>query len=115
MYNDLNIIQCGGIEVRGLKASAISRRKPLGEPVLEKHVFVPYKEPVDLDLNSSLRACMHIVLENLQEIHVKTVELYRENVPIVSSELALILGDLPLIQASTDLIILIDLGDIKSI
>ena len=100
VYNDLSIIRSGGIEVRGLKASAIARRKPLGEPVLEKHVFIPYKEPEDLDLNSSLRACVHIVLENQQEVHVKTVEMYKENVTMLSPEVALILGDLPLIQVS---------------
>lgn len=35
------VIRAGGVEICGLKASAIARKKPAGEPVLEKHVFVP--------------------------------------------------------------------------
>lgn len=42
MYEEVGIIKSGGVEVRGLKASAIPRRKQLGEPVLEKYQFVPY-------------------------------------------------------------------------
>ncbi|KAJ9600110.1 hypothetical protein L9F63_009586, partial [Diploptera punctata] len=104
VYTDLNIIRCGGVDVRGLKASAISKRKPLGEPVLEKHVFVSHDEPEELDLISSLRACVHIVLENQQEINVKTVELYKQDFSFISPEIALILGDLPLIQANVTLL-----------
>jgi len=42
VYKQIDLIQCGGIEVRNLKASAIARRKPLGDPVLEKFQFVPH-------------------------------------------------------------------------
>lgn len=34
------MIKSGGVEIRGLKASAIPRKKPLGEPVLEKYKFI---------------------------------------------------------------------------
>ncbi len=33
------------MEVRGLKASAIQRRKPLGEPVLETYQFLTHTQP----------------------------------------------------------------------
>lgn len=100
VYKEVGIIQSGGIEVRGLKASAIARRKPLGMPVLEKYEFVPNVEPESLDLNIALRVCMHIVLENQLGIHVKTVEIPNHKTIPLSPTLAVILGDLPLIQAS---------------
>lgn len=100
VYKEVGIIQSGGIEVRGLKASAIGRRKPLGMPVLEKYVFVPNVEPADLDLHIALRVCMHIVLENQLGIHVKAVEIPQHDFMPLSPILAVILGDLPLIQAS---------------
>jgi fatty acid synthase len=104
LYKDVSIIQSGGIEVRGLKASSIGRRRPLGDPVLEKYVFVPNVEPPSLDLHAALRVCIHIILENQLSNHVKAVELpHSERMPL-SPTLALILGDLPLIQASFQLI-----------
>lgn len=42
VYKEIDLISCGGIEVRNLRASAIARKKPLGEPVLEKFQFVPH-------------------------------------------------------------------------
>lgn len=41
VYPDIDVIRSGGIECRGLKANPIARKKPLGDPVLEKYVFVP--------------------------------------------------------------------------
>lgn len=102
-YKEAGIIRSGGIEVRGLKASAIARRKPLGMPVLEKYVFVPNLEPESLDLHTALRACIHIVLENQLGNHVKTIELPHPDTMPLSPTVALILGDLPLIQASAQL------------
>lgn len=42
MYSKINLLQSGGIEIKGLNANAISKRKPLGDPVIEKFMFVPY-------------------------------------------------------------------------
>lgn len=41
MYSEIDLIQSGGVEVRGLHANVINRRKPLADPVLEKYTFVP--------------------------------------------------------------------------
>lgn len=43
-YRELDLIKSGGIELRGMQANAIARRKNLSEPVLEKYVFTPYHE-----------------------------------------------------------------------
>jgi fatty acid synthase len=102
-YKDAGVIRSGGIEVRGLRATAIAQRKPLGMPVLEKYVFIPNSEPESLDFHTALRACIHIVLENQLGSRVKTIELpHPDNVPL-SPTLAHILEDLPLIQASAQL------------
>lgn len=37
----INILRAGGVEMRGLHATPITRKIPLGVPVLEKNVFVP--------------------------------------------------------------------------
>lgn len=42
VYNYLEMIKAGGVQIEGLKASVIARRKPLGEPVLEKYQFFPH-------------------------------------------------------------------------
>jgi len=102
-YKDVGIIRSGGIEVQGLMASAVARRKPLGMPVLEKYVFIPNSEPESLDYNTALRACIHIVLENQLGSRVKTIELPHPDTMPLSPTVARILEDLPLIQASAQL------------
>lgn len=41
VYPEIDLIQSGGVEVRGLHANVIAKRKPLADPVLEKYTFVP--------------------------------------------------------------------------
>jgi fatty acid synthase len=100
VYKEVGIIQSGGIEVRGLKARAIAQHRPLGVPIVEKHVFVPNVEPVSIDLQTALRVCIHIVLENHLDIHMKTVELHHHDTVPLSPTLVLILREQPLIQVS---------------
>lgn len=93
--------RCGGIEMRGLNASAIARKKPLGEPVLETYNFIPFKTD-KLTLDQSIRVLVQTCHENLQNNKVKTVEVLDENtkpdtVP-VSLIIHQILSDMPLIQ-----------------
>jgi hypothetical protein len=99
MYKHLDIIQSAGVEVRGLKTRAITRRKVLTTPVLEKYVFTPNVEPAELDLHSALRVCTQIALENKPGIHVKVVELYSQGTTPLSPAVALILSDQLLIKA----------------
>jgi fatty acid synthase len=42
VYPEIDLIQSGGVEIRGLHANVIAKRKPLADPVLEKYLFVPY-------------------------------------------------------------------------
>lgn len=41
VYPEIDLIQSGGVEIRGLHANVIAKRKPLADPVLEKYTFVP--------------------------------------------------------------------------
>lgn len=52
VYKEIDLISCGGIEVRNLRASAIARKKPLGEPVLETFQFIPH---ISLQVGASFR------------------------------------------------------------
>jgi hypothetical protein len=100
VYKELNIIQAAGVEFRGLQASAISWRKPLSKPVLEKYVLTPNLEPAHLDLQTALRVCTHITLENKPVTQVKVVELHTQGSTPLAPAMVLILADRPVSKAS---------------
>ena len=96
----LGIIQSGGVEVRGVRASTIAKRRNVSKPVLEKYVFTPYTEPTHLDLHTSLRVCTHIALESKPGIQVNVVEVHNQGTTPLSPVLVPIFADLPLLKAS---------------
>lgn len=85
----------------GTNASSIAKRKPLGEPVLEKHLFVPNR--ATLTTEQAIRVNVQIALENEYKLKVKVVELIdeetRENDEPLSPLISDALGDLPLVKA----------------
>ncbi|XP_023313671.1 fatty acid synthase-like [Trichogramma pretiosum] len=106
VYTDkvYDVIACGGVEIRGLQASAIARKKPAGEPVLEEYRFVAHHDRASLTLREISRLSTHLCMENNFGVKVKTVELLdidNEVSPtdLLSPWLAEALGDMPLIQA----------------
>lgn len=105
-----NTIVSGGIEIRDLKANAISRRKPAGEPVIEEYKFVPYEDNTKVSLSDLSRLVTHVCLENHLDIKVKTIELIEDNnnSTLGESNLSCLMaesfGDLPLIQADISII-----------
>ncbi|CAD6237323.1 GSCOCG00002250001-RA-CDS, partial [Cotesia congregata] len=105
----LDLIVAGGVEIRGLKASVIGRRKPAGEPVLESYQFIAHRDRSEMSLQQVIRAAVHLALENHQEIKVKTLENLEANekypvedlfTPILQE----VLGDIPLIQADLNIL-----------
>ncbi|OXU23005.1 hypothetical protein TSAR_015483 [Trichomalopsis sarcophagae] len=105
----LDVIVSGGVEIRGLKASAISRRKPAGEPVLEEYKFIANIDRAETSMRDAIRMVTHFGLENHLGIKVKTVELIEESDRVevdqlVSNLIADALGDMPLIQADINII-----------
>nr|XP_022920511.1 fatty acid synthase-like [Onthophagus taurus] len=96
-HEDLSTIKGGGIEIIGLGANSIARKKP-ADPVLESYKFTPYHDK--LQKPQAIRSFVQTILENSTTIKVKAVELIAEEdgeplLPLVQESL----GDLPLIQA----------------
>lgn len=111
VYKDVKIIASGGIQIRDLRASQIPRRKPLGDPVLERYKFVPHvslQSNPETSLLETIRLCIHLALENVQGIKVKVVEIGDVTVNpesiLVAPYVASVLGDLPLIQVRSAII-----------
>ena len=96
----MGIFQSGGVEVRGLRTSAIAKRRNVSKPVLEKYVFTPYIEPTHLELHTSLRVCTQIALENKPGIQVKVVEVHNQGMTPLAPVLVHIFADLPLLKSS---------------
>ncbi|CAH2052769.1 unnamed protein product, partial [Iphiclides podalirius] len=94
VYPHVDVIRAGGVEIRGLHATPISKKLPLGIPVLEKNEFIP-----NFGTNK-----MELILENLQTYKVKSIEIVDEEykacgfTPVMET-VADVLGDLPLVQA----------------
>ncbi|GLV38468.1 Fatty acid synthase 3 [Carabus blaptoides fortunei] len=107
VYRDIKTVKCGGIEMRGLSANAIGRKKPLAEPVLETCKFIPYKTD-ELTLNQSIKVLVQTVYENILNNKVKTAEVLDDNtkpdaVPL-SPIIQEILSDMPVIQAEVNVL-----------
>lgn len=71
MYKDINVIKCGGVEMRGLKASLAPRRSGTqAAPKLEKYMFVSQNNSKDLTENTeksrtmAVTVAVHLALEN---------------------------------------------------
>ncbi|KAJ1529566.1 hypothetical protein ONE63_006337 [Megalurothrips usitatus] len=82
-YGDINIMQAGGVEIRGMKASLAPRRQGAqADPKLEKYVFVPFKNSQSLEADkagaargAALISAMQTAAENLGALKIKIVEL----------------------------------------
>ncbi|CAH1641071.1 unnamed protein product [Spodoptera littoralis] len=104
VYPDVNVVRAGGIEIRGLHATPITKRQPLGVPVLQKYEFIPNFGKSKMKIECILRANVQLVLENIQTHKVKSIELvdeeYKNNdlKPILEN-VGHMLGDLPIKQA----------------
>ncbi|KAH1018158.1 hypothetical protein HUJ05_005972 [Dendroctonus ponderosae] len=100
------MMQCAGIELAGLSASSIPRKKITALPVLEKYVFVP--NHCKLTRNEAIRVFMQIVVEETQTVKVTAVELIddanQEDSAPLGPLLKATLEDLPLIRADITLL-----------
>ncbi|XP_047538488.1 fatty acid synthase-like [Vanessa atalanta] len=109
VYPYLDSISAGGVKIRGLHATPISRRIPLGVPVLEKNVFIPNYGKSKMKIEDILRSNVQLVLENIQIYKVKSIEIvddqYKTNgLEPILDKVADVLGDLPLVQADLTII-----------
>ncbi|XP_033230408.1 fatty acid synthase-like [Belonocnema kinseyi] len=110
VHKEFQTIVAGGIEIQGLTASAISKRKPVGKPVLEEYKFIAHRDRTETSLKETVRLVTHIALENNLGLKVKTVEIV-DDTKITNSEQLIspmileILADIPLIQAEVGIAI----------
>nr|CAH7737553.1 unnamed protein product [Callosobruchus chinensis] len=100
-YNDQsNTISCGHIKIQGLMSSAITRKRDMRVPVLEKYVFVPNE--TNLTVEESVRVNIQIILENSLVPKVKSVEIVDKFTPLninpLSPIMLTVLEDQPMIQ-----------------
>ena len=95
-----NILRSGGIEIRGLQASPVARRRPPGVPVLETYQFIPHLPTPFLSKSEMTRFCVQLALENVPTNKVLSVEIDSNDGKEPLSELfGEALGDLPLVTA----------------
>lgn len=98
----------GGVEIKGLVATPITRRNTTGIPILEKYQFVPNSPSYEMSMNDAIRSCVQLFLENENIIKVKVLEYIDEATEAASEPLITkiddALFDLPLIKA--DLMVL---------
>lgn len=75
----------GGIELKGLSASTIPRKKTTAFPVLEKYLFIPNIGKLSIEV--AVRVFMQIALENNCGLKVTTVEIVDDaskvNTPLI--------------------------------
>uniref|UniRef100_A0A1A9Z5Z9 Fatty acid synthase n=1 Tax=Glossina pallidipes TaxID=7398 RepID=A0A1A9Z5Z9_GLOPL len=83
MYDDINVIKSGGIELRGMKAS-LAQKRPSNQnpPTLERYAFIPNENGVDLNENHekahfhALSVALRLLNENSSgALKIKGVEL----------------------------------------
>ncbi len=100
LCKNLNKLRCGGIEISGLSASPVGRRRPAGVPVLETYKFISHVPTPILSMEDTARFCVQLALENILTIKAKSVEIdsYDGRDPIVDSFFEA-LSDLPLVTS----------------
>ncbi|XP_070503056.1 fatty acid synthase-like [Chironomus tepperi] len=97
---DLNLLRCGGVEIRGLMAQAVSRRPPKGIPVLESHEFVPHFPTPSFSKADIGRFCVQLALENDQIAKISCLELdVNDDREPLCEYFGLAVSDLPLVTA----------------
>ncbi|XP_058122318.1 fatty acid synthase-like [Anopheles ziemanni] len=101
---DLNLLQCGAIEIRGLNASTIARRLPPGVPVLESYRFLPYYPQQVLQPADVASIIVQTILENQATIFFNVTEIHSPTRAPIISLFGDAIGDLPLVKAHLTLI-----------
>lgn len=94
---ELGILRSGGVEITGLQANVVGRRRPPGIPVLEKYEFVPNIGDSEYSTSDGLRICIQLALENCPTIKVKAIEVGNKNKTPIISHIFDALADLPLV------------------
>jgi len=103
------MIISAGIEISGLKVSAISRRRTNVSPILERYEFVSHRDRAEISVKDAVILSMHLTLEEHQMTKLKVIELIEDCDNVTEEELASplineVLNNLPLIKHNINLI-----------
>lgn len=101
---ELNTVRSGGIEITGLKASPVSRRKAPSVPVLEKYEFIPNSPTNKMSYFDATKMLVQLGLENVPTRKVKAVEVHTERFEPLINYVKNVLDDLP--SVTSDLLYL---------
>uniref|UniRef100_A0A182WHF5 Fatty acid synthase n=1 Tax=Anopheles minimus TaxID=112268 RepID=A0A182WHF5_9DIPT len=101
---DLNLLQCGAIEIGGLNASTIARRLPPGVPVLESYKFQPYYPQHTVLPATAVSTIVQTILENQATILFTVTEIHSKTREPIISLFGDAIGDLPLVKAHLTLL-----------
>jgi len=109
IYEQIDTIIAGEIEIRDLRATRISRRKLDQDIVTEEHTFVVHRNRAKISLNNAVRISAQLALKDHQVIKVKAIELVEDvdDVVLYSLSSSLLVGafdDIPLIQTNITLL-----------
>ncbi|XP_029659420.1 fatty acid synthase-like isoform X2 [Formica exsecta] len=109
IYREIGAIISGGIEIRGVEATVISRQKITQDPIIEEYIFVAHHDRVKISLSEAIQISAQLALEDHQIIKVKAIELIEDIDNIMLEELSSLLliktlSNMPLIQADITLL-----------
>jgi len=108
-------IIAGGIEIFGLHASLVQRRRPPGIPVLEEYVFLPFFSSSILSLKNAARVCVQIAIENNPTLKLKLVEVGADGKNHMLTEFIEAIQDLPVITGDYILLTSQNLEDLPGV
>nr|XP_003703606.1 PREDICTED: fatty acid synthase [Megachile rotundata] len=108
VYHNYDVIVSGGIEIHGLKANTIQKRKLMSVPVLEEYKFVANRDKAQTSLEEMIILSTHLALESNIISNPKIMELINHDDVIPDEEVLTpvfikVLGDLPLIRPKISL------------
>ncbi|XP_036142639.1 fatty acid synthase-like [Monomorium pharaonis] len=109
IYKEIDMIKAGGIEIQGLKATQIYRRKLNQDAVIEQYKFIAHQDHAEIPLNEAIRISAQLVIEDHQITKVKAIELVEDvddvTLEYLSSSLLIeAFEDIPLIQTNVTLL-----------
>ncbi|XP_011883711.1 PREDICTED: fatty acid synthase-like, partial [Vollenhovia emeryi] len=109
VHKEIDTIISGGIEIRGLRTTQISRRKLAQNTVIEEYVFVAHHDRANISLDEAIRISAQLALEDHLITKVKVIEVVEDvddvALEYLSSSLLIdAFGDEPLIQTNITLL-----------
>lgn len=75
VYSDYDSIVCAGVEIRGLKANSIQRRKIMTDPIVEEYKFVAHRDKAETSLEEMVVLSSQVALDSSLVTTAKILEL----------------------------------------